>query len=254
MARDVRLEGPAFNALVVILAEALPNAQRIETIATKLDTEGKVALTGTADDQWTSLLSYAGEHSGKLDELLDLLDYHLKTTRYYAQFLGWRGQGSHAKLDQAVSDLQIFRNTLLRVSDPRNAKHIPEMRSSIMEIKEMIEAAPGKVTTGLNIPAATTEEVAAARGKILDACGDALKAMDQLIIDIAEAAQQSAWVRREYGGQEAFIVGRSMVRHLLEDRGRVDRGSQVLLQVMDEQLAHLEIAALGSDNQGQAAP
>ena len=254
MARDIRLKGLAFNALVVILKEALPNPQQIGTIAIQLDAEGEVALAGNANDQWTSLLNYAGKDSKVFDELLNLIDGNLEATKYYAKFLSWCGRGRHDKLDQAVSDLQAFTSALLKIRDPREAQDILELlRSSIMEIKEMIAAAPGKVTSGLNMLVAITEKGAAARGKILEACGDALNAVDQLIIDIAEAEEQSAWVRREYGGQEAFIVGQSMTRHLLDDRGRVDRRSDVLLQVMNKQLAHLEITAVGSEPE-QAAP
>lgn len=258
MTRDARLEGSAFGKFVAILAKSLRDETKIKSIATTVNVMDKVKWDGDARDQWTSLVNVAADRPKVLDELLQVIDDNLKDTSYHDEFLRWReqsGQRGHARLDQAVSDVRKSRNSLLAVNDPRKGQlYIRAMRSSIMDIKEIIEAVPDKVPSNpLNL-AAAAEEVAAARSEILFACEDALREVDQLMIDIAEARRQSARVRQEYSGQEAFTAERSMVRHLLNDRGLVDLESQALLEVIDQQMAHLGIPVPRSDLQGQAAP
>ena len=256
MARDARLAGPAFGKLARLLAKSLRDETRIRSIAISLDVEAMVNWDGDARDQWTSLINVAADRPAVLDQLLQEIDGSLKGTRYREEFLNWRGQGSQggqARLDRAVSEVRKLRNSLLAVNDPRKAQlHIRAMRLSIMEIKEIIEAVPDKVPSDRLILEAAAEEVAAARSEILFACEDALREVDQLMIDIAEARRQLARARQEYSGQEAFAAERSMVRLLLNDRGLVDLESQALLEVIEQQLAHLGISVPGSDLQGQA--
>ena len=261
MTRDARLEGPAFRKLVSILTAAVRDETKIRTFARTLNIEGQVDWGGDAKDQWTALVDIAGDRTDAFDELLDAIDEHLKSTRYYGEFMEWRGQGAesgrsaHGKLDAAVSDVRKSRNSLLMINDPRKGQlYLRAMRSSIMEIKEIIETVPDKAPDDSLGLAAGAEEVAAARSEILFACEGALREVDQLTIDIAEAKRQSARVRQEYSGQEAFTAERSMVRHLLHDRGLVDYESQGLLEVIGQQLIHLRIPVKGPDLQGQSVP
>jgi hypothetical protein len=258
MARDARLQGPAFGKLAMLLAKSLRDETRIRSIAISLDVEGLVNWDGDARDQWTSLINVAADRPAVLEQLLQEIDDYLKGTRYHEEFLKWRNQNvqdGQGRLDRAVSDVRKSRNSLLAINDPRKGQlYIRAMRSSIMEIKEIIEAVPDKVPSDRLILAAAAEELAAARSEILFACEDALREVDQLMIDIAEARRQSARARQEYSGQEAFAAERSMVRLLLNDRGLVDLESQALLEVIDQQLAHLGIPVRESDLQGQAPP
>jgi len=264
MTEDTRLEGPPFGELVAILAKSIREETRIKSIATTVNAMGKVNWDGDARDQWTSLVDVAADRPAVLGALLPIIDDYLNGTRYYDEFLQWRekngqsgpsGQSSRARIHQAVSDVRKSRSSLLAHNDPRKGQlYLRTMRSSIMEIKEIIEAMPDKVPSASIVLADAAEEAAAARSEILFACEEALREVDQLTIDIIEARRQSARVRQEYSGQEAFTAERSMVRHLLNDRGLVDLESQALLEVIDQQLAHLEIPVPGSALQGQAAP
>lgn len=258
MARDARLEGPRFRALVNILKEALSSDSTINTIIIQLGAKSGVSRVGSPEDQWTSLLDYAAERPEVLDELLSIIDEYLKPTVNYPKFLLWRGlstQSDYTKLVRAVADVRKALSSLLALSDPRQGGlSIQAMRIAIMEIKDTIESLPDKAPGGPLILPVTAGEVAAARSDVLFACGDALREIDQLVVDIEEAKHQSARARQAYGGQEAFAMNRSMTRHLLEDRGLVDLESQALLQVIGEQLAHLGIPVPEPEKPGQVAP
>ena len=123
------------------------------------------------------------------------------------------------------------------------------MRSSVTEIKEMVA---DKISDPL-LFAADLEDVVAARNEVLAACRKTLTALDQLMVGIADAKRQSTQVRQAYGGQEAFIADRIMVRHLLDDRSTVDLDSQELLDAIDEHVKPLPVPASRS-NQPRQVP
>lgn len=250
--RDSRLEGMAFSNLVGIMRDALGQPEQAKTLATKLDLTQETDWSGDADAYCTSLLSAVGIRPGKLDELLRLLDEKLHGTINYGRLQTWRGSGGHDKLGQAIEDLRQSRRDLLTQSDPRKAQaQVPlrAMRSSVTEIKEIVA---DKISDPL-LFAADLEDVVAARNEVLAACRKTLTALDQLMVGIADAKRQSTQVRQAYGGQEAFIADRIMVRHLLDDRSTVDLDSQELLDAIDEHVKPLPVPASRS-NQPRQVP
>ena len=238
MARDSRVAGRALEDLVKLLSDALGKPEQIETIAIWLDLASEVSWAGNAENKWTSLLNIAAHRSSALDRLLQIVEDKLKETVYQKQFLHWRGQGNKAKLEQAVADLRQARKSLLDISDPRKA-HVPlgVMRPTVIEISEIV---PDKLISEPPL-ADDPDEAAAARSEVLDACRHTLAAVDQLMVGIGDARRQSTRIRQAYGSQEAFVVERSVVRHLLDDRSVVDLESQTLIQVLDKHLKHLEV-------------
>ena len=244
MTADTEPEGPAIGELVMILAKSIRNTAQIKAIATTAGLMGKVAgWGGDARAQWPSVLDAAKDRPAAFDEVIKSADDSLKDTIFIDEFRQWRSKRSQrgpAQLGQAIADVRQSRASLLGVNDPRRGQlHLRAMRSSIIEIKETIEAVPDPESSPPLILATVTEEVTGARSQILSACDDALREVDQLTIDIAEARRQSARVRQESGGTEAFTAERSMVRHLLNDRGLVDTTARALLEVVEQKLAQL---------------
>jgi hypothetical protein len=252
MVRDSRVGGGAFEDLVRLLSDALGKPDQFETVATMLDLASKVSWDGDAERKWTSLLNVAAERPSELDRLLNLIEYKLKGTVYWERFLRWRGQASNAKLANAVADLRESRKGLLDISDPRKAQvPLGVMRSTVIELSEI---APEKLISERPLLADDPDEVAAARSEVSDACRNTLAAVDQLMVGITDARRQSPRIRQAYGGQEAFIVERSVVRHLLDDRSVVDLESQTLLQILDERLKHLVGPISQPHSEGGVAP
>jgi hypothetical protein len=271
MTGDARPE--ELNELVKILTKSMLDETTIKSFATNVGAFGRVKSDGDAGSQWTELVRFASIRPKMWPALLSMIGEYLDDTIYRDEFLGWReqyeqislngqddqrGQGrqsDHVIISKAVSDVRKSRSSLLALSDPRDGKqHLQTMRSSIMEIKEIIEAMPGKALSAPLTLADDTEEAAAARSEILFSCEEALREVDQLTIDILEARRYSGRVRREYSGQEAFTAERSMLRHLLNDRGLVDLESQALIEVIGQQMAHLGIPVPRADIQRDAVP
>jgi hypothetical protein len=271
MTGDARPE--ELNDLVKILTKSMLDETTIKSFATSVGAFGRVKLDGDAGSQWTELVRFASIRPKMWPALLSMIGEYLDDTIYRDEFLGWReqyeqislnaqddqrGQGrqsDNAIISKAVSDVRKSRSSLLALNDPRDGKrHLQTMRASIVEIKEIIEGMPGKALSAPLTRADDTDEAAAARSEILFACEEALKEVDQLTIDILEARRYSGRVRREYSGQEAFTAERSMLRHLLNDRGLVDLESQALIEVIDQQMAHLGIPVPKADIQRNAVP
>jgi hypothetical protein len=254
MPRDARLAGRSFSDLVAILCAALPDRERATTVAIKLDLTPKMAWSGDADAYWTSFLDVIAVRPEKIDELLELLDRRLQGTNDYASLQAWHGRGGQGKLSQAITDLRRSKRELLTLSDPRKPQaQVPlrVMRSAVTEIKEIVT---DKFASDSLLLAADAENVASVRSEVLAACRRTLTTLDQLMVGIADAKKNSTEVRQAYGGQEAFVTDRIMVRHLLEERSAVDLDSQTLLDVIDEHLKHLHIPAQHSNQTGQGIP
>jgi hypothetical protein len=252
--RDPRLAGRSFSDLVAILCAALGEPEQARTLATKLDLTPKIAWSGDADAYWTSFLDTIAVRPEKIDELLELLDQRFQGTNDYASLQAWRGHGGHGKLSQAITDLRRSKRDLLTVSDPRKPQaQVPlrVMRSAVTEIKEIVT---DKFASDSLLFAADAESVAAVRSEVLAACRRTLTTLDQLMVGIADAKKNSTEVRQAYGGQEAFVIDRIMVRHLLEERSAVDLDSQTLLDIIDEHLKHLQIPAQDFNQTRQGMP
>lgn len=210
-----------------------------------------LAWDGDARDQWTSLVDLAADRPKMYAALLTAVGDYLESTIYHNEFLEWHKkygqntqdhQGDHARISQAVSEVRKYRSSLLALNDPRDGKlPLQGMRLSIMEIKELIEDVSVEESSESTIIANAAQEAATAKSEILLACAETLREVDQLTIDILAARRQSSRGRREYSGQEALAAEQSMVRLLLNDRVLVDLESQALLEVIDQQLAHLGI-------------
>jgi hypothetical protein len=241
----------AFSNLVGIMRSALRQPEQAQTMAIKLDlTDTDTVLSGAPDDYCTSLLNAVAIRPGKLDDLLVLLDEKLRGTADHNLLQTWRGRGGHNKLAQAIADLRQSKKDLLTHSDPRTPQaRVPLriMRSAVSEIKEIVA---DKVVSDPLLFAADPEEVVAARSEVLAACRKTLTALDQLIVGIADAKLQSKQFRQAYGGQEAFVADRIMVRHLLDDRSTLDADSQDLLDAIEEHLKRVPAPAPQSNHPG----
>jgi hypothetical protein len=262
MTGDARPEG--LGELIKILARGVREETKIKSIATAIEAKGMVDWDGDARDQWTSLVDVAADRPKMFRELLKEVDEHLGPTIYHNEFLEWREkydqntqnhQSDHARISRAVSEVRKYRSSLLALNDPRDGKlPLQAMRLSIMEIKELIEDVSAKESSEPPIITNAAREAATAKSEILFACAEALREVDQLTIDILAARRQSSRGRREYSGQEALAAEQSMVRLLLNDRVLVDLESQALLEVIDQQLAHLGIPVPGPGPAKEAVP
>lgn len=249
MTGDARPGG--LNELIKILARGVREESNIKSIATTIGAKGMLAWDGDARDQWTSLVDLAADRPKMYAALLTAVGDYLESTIYHNEFLEWHKkygqntqdhQGDHARISQAVSEVRKYRSSLLALNDPRDGKlPLQGMRLSIMEIKELIEDVSVEESSESTIIANAAQEAATAKSEILLACAETLREVDQLTIDILAARRQSSRGRREYSGQEALAAEQSMVRLLLNDRVLVDLESQALLEVIDQQLAHLGI-------------
>jgi hypothetical protein len=264
MTEGTRLDGLALVKLVEIVENYVHEVSTIDTFATSVNLTAFVNTSGSIHDRLTSLIKVAEGRPAAWRELIPILGNYLKDTNDYSEFLQWReqnglgsqdGQDGQAKIRQTVSEVRKLRNSLLEISDPREGTaYLQAMRDSIIEIKVIIESMAGKASSAPRIVATAAREAAAARGEILFCCEKTLREVDQLTIDIIAAGRQSTRIQREYSGQEVFAAERSMLRHLLNDRGLVDLESGALLEVIERQMAHLGILAPGADLSEQAVP
>jgi hypothetical protein len=265
MAEDARPEG--IGELVKILARGIREESKIKSIATTIDAMGMVDWDGDARDQWTSLVDMAAERPKMFTDLLTAVGEYLEPTIHNGKFKKWCEeygqstqnpqdiQSDHARITQAVDEIRKFRRSLLDLSDPRNAElPLQTMRLAIMEIKVLIEGVSVKESNEPPVIASSAQEAATAKSEIIFACSETLREVDQLTIDILAVRRRSSRSRREYSGQEALAAEQSMVRLLLNDRVRVDLESQALLEVIDQQLAHLRIPVPSLGPQRQAVP
>lgn len=240
------------NELIMILSEGIRHDHQIESFATAIQATTLVNWQGDARARWTSLVDVAADRPTMFEALLTEADRHFQKTRFHEKFLQWRAdhhpqypqnsRDDHTRISDAVLEVRKCRSSLLIAHDPRDGKlPLQGMRLAIMEIKELIEGMPVQESSESPIIANAPPEAATAKSEILLACTQTLREVDQLTNDILAARRHTSRSRRVHSPQEALAAEQGIVRLLLNDRVEVDLESQTLLEVIDQQLAHLGI-------------